>query len=255
MAWLDHLFTRYHHAEFIHPDPLEFPHRYESVEDREIVAFISSVLAYGNVKAIIRSVEGVLSSMTAAPCEFLARSTPAKLRRRFKGFRYRFTSEHDLVSLLTGLARMVNEFGSIEACVAAGVRDDDRTVINGMSHFVDTLRRLGRHQFDHLVPHPDRGSACKRMNLFLRWMVRRDVIDPGGWTQIPRSMLIVPVDTHMHQIALKLDWTQRKQANLKTALEITDVLRSACPSDPTKYDFSLTRPGIRNEPMPGVGSS
>jgi uncharacterized protein (TIGR02757 family) len=97
------------------------------------------------------------------------------------------------------------------------------------------------------VPSPVGGSACKRLNLFLRWMVRQDGVDPGGWDNVPQSKLIVPVDTHMHRICLRLGLTTRKQANMATALEITEGFRALAPDDPVRYDFSLTRLGIRRD--------
>ncbi|MBW2226086.1 MAG: DUF2400 family protein, partial [Deltaproteobacteria bacterium] len=103
----------------------------------------------------------------------------------------------------------------------------------------------GKNKPGHLVALPEKGSACKRMNLFLRWMVRKDRVDPGGWADVPLSKLIVPLDTHMHKISLQLGFTSKKQANMHAALEITDGFKNFVPDDPVKYDFSLTRFGIR----------
>ncbi|MBW2545477.1 MAG: TIGR02757 family protein, partial [Deltaproteobacteria bacterium] len=100
------------------------------------------------------------------------------------------------------------------------------------------------------VPLPAKGSACKRLNLFLRWMVRRDDVDPGGWDDIPPSKLVIPLDTHMHRICLAFGFTKRKQADMKTALEITDSFRAIVPDDPVRYDFALTRLGIRKDAAP-----
>ncbi|MEJ2656586.1 MAG: DUF2400 family protein, partial [Desulfobacterales bacterium] len=99
----------------------------------------------------------------------------------------------------------------------------------------------------HLIALPQRGSACKRMNLLLRWMVRKDNVDPGGWRGVPWSKLIIPLDTHMHKIGLKLGFTKNRQANMRTALEITSGFRKIIPEDPVKYDFALTRFGIRSD--------
>jgi len=99
----------------------------------------------------------------------------------------------------------------------------------------------------HLLPLPRLGSACKRLNLFLRWMIRKDDVDPGGWENIPLSKLIIPLDTHMHKIGILTGLTSRKQANMRTAFEITDGFKKLVPEDPVKYDFSLTRIGIRGD--------
>ncbi|MCJ7774009.1 MAG: DUF2400 domain-containing protein, partial [Desulfobacterales bacterium] len=99
----------------------------------------------------------------------------------------------------------------------------------------------------HLVAHPQKGSACKRMNLFLRWMVRQDAVDPGGWDDVSPSKLVIPLDTHMYRIGLRLGFTTRKQMDMHTAIEITKGFQKVIPDDPVKYDFSLTRFGIRND--------
>ena len=98
-----------------------------------------------------------------------------------------------------------------------------------------------------LLPSPSAGSACKRLNLFLRWMVRQDNVDPGGWDSVSPAKLIIPLDTHMHRIGRRLGLTPRRQADLRTAIEITEGFRGICPSDPVRYDFALTRLGIRRD--------
>jgi uncharacterized protein (TIGR02757 family) len=126
----------------------------------------------------------------------------------------------------------------------SGLRSGDPTVVPALSAFVGNVFPEG---CDFLIPTPDRGSACKRLNLFLRWMVRRDDVDPGGWDGVPPSKLVVPLDIHMHRIALTLGLTERKQADLRTAIEITEAFRKLSPSDPVRYDFVLTRFGIRKD--------
>ena len=101
----------------------------------------------------------------------------------------------------------------------------------------------------HLVPIPEKGSAAKRLHLFMRWMIRKDAVDPGGWDDLSPSRLIVPVDVHMHRICTHLAFTQKKQANLKTAVEVTQCFRKIMPQDPVKYDFALTRIGIEQHDM------
>ena len=113
--------------------------------------------------------------------------------------------------------------------------------------FVKRLNAFTSGKRKHVLACPDKGSACKRLNLFLRWMVREDNVDPGGWNQVPASMLIIPLDTHMHRIGHSFQLTSRKQADMRTALEITKAFREMSPQDPVRYDFSLTRLGIRND--------
>jgi uncharacterized protein (TIGR02757 family) len=137
-------------------------------------------------------------------------------------------------------------FGSLYECFLTGFSADNENVIPAMTYFSRQLI-TGQNKPGHLVALPEKGSACKRMNLFLRWMARKDRVDPGGWNGIPLSKLIIPLDTHMHRISLALNLTKRKQANMAAALEITSGFKKIVPDDPVKYDFALTRFGIRDD--------
>jgi len=121
-------------------------------------------------------------------------------------------------------------------------------LLPALGRFVDELCSAAGGLDDHLLPRPERGSACKRLNLWLRWMVRRDAVDPGGWTGVSPAQLVVPLDVHMHRICRALGLTRREAADLRTAVEITDAFRSFAPDDPVRYDFALTRLGIRPGP-------
>jgi len=244
---LDGLYEKYNRREFVHPDPLEFLYNYKDVRDREVVGLIASSLAYGRVKQILRSVSFVLERLGPFPTRFLVESSQDELLRIFEDFVHRFTTGRHLAALLTGARRAIRLYGSLHACFAAGVREADETVIPALGDFVKELP-CGDYSCDkYLLPTPDRGSACKRLHLFLRWMVRKDDVDPGGWDDIPPSKLIVPLDTHMHKIGLALRATRRKQADIRTALEITAAFREIAPEDPVRYDFALTRLGIRED--------
>ena len=148
--------------------------------------------------------------------------------------------------MLWGLKKTIERFGSLNRCFLHGMSDNDDTVLPAMIFFAKELNG-GRNKQGHLVPLPEKGSACKRMNLFLRWMVRKDRVDPGGWGGIPLSKLIIPLDTHMHRICLSLKLTKRKNADMRTAIEITRSFRKMVPGDPVRYDFALTRLGIRRD--------
>ncbi len=138
------------------------------------------------------------------------------------------------------------EHGSLEALFAAGMKRSHDTVLPGLEMFVEKLRRAagGTGACPSLLSSPADGSACKRLNLYLRWMVRSDKVDPGPWRRVPRSKLVVPLDTHMFRIARALGLTRRRQANLATAIEITRAFARHSPRDPVRYDFCLTRLGI-----------
>ena len=241
---LEQIYDRYHRRCYVHPDPLEFLYLYKDLGDREIVALIASSLAYGNVKQILKSVSLVLEKMEPCPSAFLLNAPLNRIAGTFSDFKHRFTTGQDIARLLCGVRRVIEKHGSLQKCFMSRLQRNDCNVIPALSAFVENIFPDG---CDFLIPTPGRGSACKRLNLFLRWMVRRDDVDPGGWDGVPPSKLLVPLDTHMHRIAMKLGLTKRKQADLRTALEITEAFRKFSPSDPVRYDFVLTRFGIRKD--------
>jgi uncharacterized protein (TIGR02757 family) len=167
----------------------------------------------------------------------------------FAGFRHRFVDGADLCDLLLGVRRVLARHGSLGACFRSCLREEDANFMPALTRFVDVLRQDSRREKNFLLPSPRSGSACKRLNLYLRWMVRRDEVDPGWWAPLPASKLTVPLDTHMHRIALEWGLTNRKQGNLRTAFEITEAFRQVAPDDPVRYDFCLTRLGMRKLPL------
>jgi uncharacterized protein (TIGR02757 family) len=243
---LDRLYATYNRREYVHPDPLEVLYKYDDVLDRELVGVIASALAYGGVRQILRSVGSVLTRV-GSPRRFIEGSTQRSLKTEFGAFKHRFTDGEELATMLYGLKRVVEKYGSLESCFLRGLTEQDDTIIPALTAFVQELSAVFSGRPRSLLPSPAAGSACKRWNLFLRWMVRHDQVDPGGWDSVPASKLIVPVDVHMHRISLRLGLTARKQANLKTACEITAAFRAIVPHDPVRYDFALTRLGIRKD--------
>lgn len=243
----DHLYSTYNRREWVHPDPLEFLYTYAEWKDREVAALIASCLAYGRVAQILKSVASVLDRIGPTPSRFLAKASPQAIERTFKGFKHRFTTDEELISLLKGIKRINSKYGSLYGCFRRGFRDDQENAIPALTFFVDELRAPANGKGNSLLPFPCKGSACKRLNLFLRWMVREDQVDPGGWKVVRTSKLVVPLDTHMHRMCMLLKLTRRKQADLRTALELTHVFRQMRPEDPVRYDFALTRLGIRRD--------
>jgi uncharacterized protein (TIGR02757 family) len=185
--------------------------------------------------------------MGPSPSVFLKQTSLKEIQKTFSCFRHRFTKDQELCAMLFGLKEILRNYGTLQACFLAELKEEDDTVLPALSAFTAKLSAFTKEDLKHFVPSPARGSACKRLNLFLRWMVRFDDVDPGGWNSIPVSKLIVPVDTHMHRICLLLGLTARKHANMTTAMEITKAFRAIVPEDPVKYDFSLTRLGIRKD--------
>lgn len=246
-AFLQEVYRLYHHARFISPDPLELVYRYEDQHDREIAGLIASSLAYGRVSQILRSAEAALSRMGPSPRAYLEDTGVRDLREDFRGFRHRFTTGEELADLLVGARRVIRRYGSLGACFTSGVSARDDTVLPALASFVRELDPQVHVRISSLLPDPARGSACKRLHLYLRWMVRSDEIDPGGWTGVSPAKLVIPLDTHMYRICSSLGMTSRAQADGKTVLEITEGFRLLSPHDPVRYDFSLTRMGMRGE--------
>lgn len=245
-ACLRGIYARLNKRRYVSPDPLETLYAFPDVADRELVGLIASSLAFGNVTQILRSIGAVLAELPS-PKSTLTTTSSARLRKRFQGFRHRFVTGDDLADVLHAMAHVVDEYGSIHACFEEGLAPGGRDIVAPLQQFTDVLRDCGVEESNYLLPDPRKGSACKRLHLYLRWMIRQDAVDPGGWSSVSPSMLIVPLDTHMHRIARALGLTKRKQANLATALEITESFRAITPNDPVRYDFALTRLGIRKD--------
>jgi len=241
---LESLYRNYNNRRYVSPDPLEFVYRYGGRKDREIVALIASSLAFGTVKQICGSVARVLGPLGSAPALWLFDASRRDLEGAFRFFRHRWISGADMASMLGGARAALREHGSLRELFYAKLDSKDADVAPSAARFSRYIFEKGGGFRACLLPSPESGSACKRLNLFLRWMVRRDAIDPGGWGEVPRAMLITPLDTHMYRISRRLGLTERLSTDLKTAREITGGFRKISPDDPVKYDFALTRLGI-----------
>ncbi len=201
---LERYYRQYNKRSYVHPDPLEFLYNYKTKEDIEIAGLIASCLAFGRVSQILKNVSIVLDTLGTSPEAFLKSNSNHTIANLFKGFKYRFVGDKQITALLCTIKLLLAEYGTIENCFNQGVSPSDPTLINGL-HFFDTcIRSVSGNDTGYLFANPLKGSGCKRINLFLRWMVRKDEIDPGIWESIPPSKLIVPVDTHMHKIGIKL---------------------------------------------------
>ncbi len=245
-ARFEELYRTWNQRKFVHPDPLEFVLRFEDPADQEIAGLIASGLAYGRVGHILKSLEGIFDVLSR-PSTDLAAMSRKDLLEAFGSFRHRWTTGEELAYLLRGMFILKEEYGSLENCFLDGLGEGDQDVIPALTSFVAKLRLASGRRDSSLVACPSMGSACKRMFLYLRWMVRRDEVDPGPWTQASSAQLIVPMDVHMHRVSRQLGLTSRRRADLKSALQVTAFFRQLKPADPVKYDFALTRPGIRSE--------
>jgi uncharacterized protein (TIGR02757 family) len=236
-------------------DPVQFVHRYREVADREVVAFVASALAFGRVASVLASVERLLVLMGPSPAAFVRSFALCDIRNAFAGLGHRWTRAEDLVALMLVLRHMIERSGSIERYVADRHDSEAPDVTDTVERFsaractVDVRQAYGRSMprrpgVHFFFPRPSSGSGCKRLNLFLRWMVRSDAVDPGGWTMIRPAQLVVPLDTHVIRVGRCLGLTRYRSAGWRMAADITASLRRFDPDDPVRYDFSLCHLGM-----------
>jgi len=248
---LENLYAKYNHRRLVKPDPLQFLYRYSKRADVEVVALLASGLAYGRVRQIEKSLSRLFEYMGKSPSDFVLNFDSHK-RSQLRDFKHRFTAGDDISDLLELLRNVYDRFGSIEKFFARGYSVDDVNIIGALSRFCDSLCAMytDRHNCSlgsglrYLLASPVRGSACKRLNLFLRWMVRDDDVDPGLWKSVDKAKLLIPVDVHMGRLCKILGLYDRKTVNLAAAVEITESFVEIEPADPVKYDFALSRIGI-----------
>ena len=255
-ARLEELYRTFDHVDSA-SDPVHIVRRFDAADDREVVGFCASALAFGRVAGVLHSVEALLDVMGPHPAAFVRQFEPGRHSRRIEPLVHRWIRGRDLVALLLVLQRMLRESGTIESFFLEG---DDPTAPDigpALDSFsvralqTDLREAYGRRPPKRLgvcyfFPRPSAGSACKRLNLFLRWMVRRDAIDLGLWTRIAPARLIVPLDTHVIRLGRCLRLTRYVSPGWKMAAEITASLRALEPADPVRYDFSLCHVGMMN---------
>jgi uncharacterized protein (TIGR02757 family) len=235
-------------------DPIWTVRRFADPADQEVVAFIAAALAFGRVQSVLQTVDAVLDVMGASPAAFLRAYTPAEAGR-FDTLGHRWIRSRDLAALAWQLHQMLRDHGSIEAFFAeAGRHAGDDTVEAGLESFsrramaLDLSAIYGRARpvpgVGYFFSRPSSGGACKRLNLFLRWMVRRDAVDLGLWSVVTPAQLIVPLDTHIIRVGRCLGLTRRVSPGWKMAVDITATLRQLAPEDPVRYDFSMCHIGM-----------
>ncbi|MBN1130992.1 MAG: TIGR02757 family protein [Chitinispirillaceae bacterium] len=249
-SFLEEQYRTYHRPEYLRMDPLCCLERTRPAADLEIASLLAAMLSYGRAETIISSVSDLLQRIGPQTVKFCSVTPLQEKIRRFAGFRHRFTTGTDIAAVLHAAGRLLRSHGSLEDLFIDGMDATETTVKNALDRFSIRLKQAAR-PFAHgrnigfLLSSPSDGSACKRMNMFLRWMVRpADGIDFGIWKKVSPSLLVIPVDTHVARIARDLRLTKRRTADWTMAEEITARLRSLNPFDPVKYDFSLCRTGM-----------
>ncbi len=255
-ARLDLLYGRYG-AGYLDTDPVRHPRRYPARGDREVVAWLAACLAYGRVAQIDASLQRLLRLLGESPSGAVRTLDPRRARRLLRRFVHRFNDGRDVGLLLDYTGQMLRGWGSIGGFFARGYDPAHDDVGAALSTFVERILALdcsawypGGRLPDaagvrFFLPSPRDGSTCKRLNLFLRWMVRPDDgVDLGLWPDVSPAQLVMPLDTHVSRIAARIGLTRRRTVDWKMALEVTSSLRRFEPLDPVKYDFALCRLGI-----------
>ena len=253
---LDGLYKAFDHVTSA-TDPVHIVRRFSAPEDREIAGFCAAGLAFGRVASVLQSIESLLAVMGPHPARFVRDFDPARERDRLAPLVHRWIRGRDLMALVLILQRMLRESGSIEAFFLEGDDPSEPDVGVALNSFstralaTDLRDAYGRRVpkqrgVTYFFPRPSAGSACKRLNLFLRWMVRRDAIDLGVWTRLSPARLIVPLDTHVIRLGRCLRLTRYTSPGWKMASEITASLRNVDANDPVRYDFALCHVGMMN---------
>lgn len=253
---LDRLYAAYDRVDSA-ADPIQLVRRFHAPADREVAGFVAASLAFGRVASVLQSVERVLAVLGPAPAAFIRKFRPDRDGSRLADVVHRWTRGPDLVALLLILREMIERSGSIAAFFAEGDDPSALDVGPGIESFsrralaVDLAPAYGRVPSRpgvcYFFPRPSGGSACKRLNLFLRWMVRRDAVDFGIWERPSAARLIVPLDVHIIRMGQCLGLTRYKSAGWRMAREITASLRQIDPLDPVRFDFALCHLSMSDE--------
>jgi uncharacterized protein (TIGR02757 family) len=242
--FLDEKTLQYQQPEFLDTDPIQVPHAFVRKEDREVAGFLTATIAWGNRQSIIRSARNMMALMDDSPYDFTMEATVKDLEK-LKPFVHRTFNGHDLVFFIKGLRHLYREYGGMESLFEryADAEGMQGAISRVRAHFFEPghLQRTEKHFSD-----PSRGSAAKRINMFLRWMVRPALsgVDFGLWTGISPARLSCPLDVHSGKVARALGLLQRKQNDARAVAELDAALRKLDPEDPVKYDFALFGLGV-----------
>jgi len=239
---LEHKFNLYNTKNFISEDPISIPHTYSQKEDIEIISFLISIISWGNRKSIIKSGNKLTEILGSSPIDFIMRFKEKDLKKI--DFVHRTFNKFDLIYFLKSLKNIYKNHDGLENVFSKNLNDE--FMYNNIHNFRKIFFLLNHEKrTEKHISNPKKNSACKRINMFLRWMVRNDgVVDFGIWKKIKPSMLSCPLDVHTANIGRKLNLISRKQNDLKTVLELDQKLRSFDKNDPVKYDYALFGMGV-----------
>lgn len=232
-------------------DPIQVVKKLQNDEDIEIFGFITSLFAYGNVKKIIQISEDILNLMGNRPVQFLRNFNATDFQKKFPDFKYRFYTNNDISKLFLMLQYLLLNKKSIYSIFIENYCRNDINIERGLIGISDEFMKIASIKnfpftqgLKFMFSSPASGSPCKRMNMFLRWMVRKDRIDFGIWSSISPNKLVIPIDTHIYKISKELNLTSLKSPSWRMAVEITENLKKFSADDPVKYDFALCHIGM-----------
>jgi len=247
IGFLNKKLREYNRPEFIATDPISIPHRFTNKRDREIAGFFAAIFAWGNRKTIIQKSAELMQLMDNAPYSF-CRHHKESDRKNLLHFKHRTFNTTDLFYFLDFLQHHYTVHNSLESAFLSGINPGDENIENGLKgfyHYFFSLPHAPARTVKHIAT-PDRKSTCKRLNMYLRWMVRNDNrgVDFGIWKKIKPNQLIIPIDVHVARVARSFNMIKRQQTDWLTAIELTETLKQLDANDPVKYDFALFALGV-----------
>ena len=236
---LDKLVAKYETEDFIKDDPIQFIHQGKSKEESELYGFIASLFAYGNRKMFIKKLEDIFQRADNDIVNYIKNGDFSNL----KGIEYRFSKENDIIPIFEILNKLYSESKGLEDLFSYAFNSENflQTVVD---YFYSRAPKTVGQGFYHMIPNPANGGAMKRMNMFLRWMVRKPPVDLGIWTFMKPKDLLIPLDVHVARVSRNMGLLKRKSNDFKAVLELTDKLKEFCPEDPVKYDFAMFAFGV-----------
>jgi uncharacterized protein (TIGR02757 family) len=246
------IYSRYHKPQYLGLDPVQYVREFEIPADTEIAGLLASSLAYGRVETIRENIRRVFKVTGKNLVDFVCSTRFSRKQQMLRHIRHRFNCGFDLALLFECLKKAIQTSGSIQAVFLQGMKPEHGNIARPLDEFALKMRAwaikiagTSVKPFEYFFPLPREGSACKRLNMYLRWMIRKnDGIDMGIWGSVSPAMLVMPVDTHVACLAGSLGLSTRRTADWRMAEEITGQLKKIDPDDPVKYDFSLCRAGM-----------
>jgi len=248
---LDKLVKKYETVDFIKDDPIQFPHRGKCKEEIELYGFIASLFAYGNRKIFIKKLDEIFSKLEGDLLSFIKNGDFLSL----KGIEYRFSKDNDIIPIFEILSKLYNETRGLEelfeyswtqASTHSSIIKYQFFFQTALDYFYANASKKASQGFYHMLPNPSNGGAMKRMNMFLRWMVRKGPVDLGIWSFIQPKDLLIPLDVHVARISRQMGLLDRKSNDFKAVIKLTDNLKKLDSEDPIKYDFAMFGFGIMN---------